>query len=136
MLDLHESHFRMLRLAIYRRLKCDQLSANVFQVSSSRPNHPPYKVDAVGRVCPCDAVDYCSHLALALDRWMSREAGVETRGEYIAARHLDFGSLHLRGGLRGNDRRFLRARAESVSARLEGELVTVGAGRTDWSCPF
>jgi hypothetical protein len=113
-------HFRMLRLAIYRALTVEQLAEHLFLVSSSREGHPPYTVD-VHKGCPCDSTLPCSHLAIAVDRWHEREASIETRADYFSARRLDFLSLHVRPGLCGDDRRFVRAcvaRAEAKFAHL------------------
>jgi hypothetical protein len=118
--ELHESHWRMLRLAIYRGLTVEQLSETLFIVSSSRPDHPPYTVD-VHKGCPCDSTLPCSHLAIARDRWFQREASDEMRRDYFEARSLDFGSLCVRPGLCGDDRRFMRRcvkRAEAKYAHL------------------
>lgn len=120
-LRLDPSHFRILRLAILRGLTCEQLSANIFKVSSSRPDHPPYKVDAVSLLCPCDSTTYCSHLALAVDRWHEREADLMTRGDYFEARRLDFGGLHRLDDLHCDDRRFVKRCAESVARRFTAE---------------
>jgi hypothetical protein len=115
-------HFRMLRLAIYRRLQCDQLSETKFSVSSSREDegHPPYTVD-VHKGCPCDSTLPCSHLAIAVDRWHEREASLEARADYFSARRLDFLSLHVRPGLCGDDRRFMRRCVERVAAQFTSE---------------
>lgn len=111
-LELNPEHFRMLRLAILRRLTCDQLTPNLFLVSSSREGHGPYEVDAVRLTCPCDSTSYCSHVALALDRWMQREADVQTGGDYFTARRLDFGGLPGKKDLHSDDRRYLKVCVE------------------------
>jgi len=133
---MNENHFRLLRLAIYRGLTCEQLSPTAFRVSSSRRGRGPYVVDVPSQACPCDATLPCSHLAIATDRWFEREADLTLRGDYFEARRLDFGGLPGRGDLKADDRRLIRTRAETVETRLGGELVAAGAGAASYRCPF
>lgn len=119
-LELNPEHFRMLRLAFYRGLTCDQLTPNTFLVSSSREGHGPYEVDAVRLTCPCGAASYCSHLALAVDRWYGREAGVQAGGVWYAYPKVDPDSPGDSGGevifeFEG-DRRAIRRFATALEA--------------------
>jgi hypothetical protein len=107
-----ESHFRLLRLAILRGLGVEQTGPDVFTVGSySHPRHA-HTVNPVEGSCCCPAFGWCCHLALAFDRWMEREADAETRGDYFGARRLDFGGLHRRDDLKGDDKRFVKVCAE------------------------
>ena len=124
-MNINADHFRLLRLALYRALTCEQVSPNVFRVSSSREGHPPYLVD-VEKGCPCDSSAPCSHLALAVDRWHEREADIQARGDYFASRRLDFGGM-LGRELKGDERRYVAACVER--ARVKYGALVVSAPR-------
>lgn len=117
-------HFRLLRLAILRGLSVEQTGPDVFKVGShSNPSHA-HTVNVAEESCCCPSFGYCTHLALAVDRWHEREADLETRGDYFEARRLDFGGLHRRE-LKAEDARFVWVAAERVRAKYAPLFVPV-----------
>lgn len=119
-LELNPRHFNLLRLARMRRLEVRPLGRGVYMVSSySNAGH--YHKVAAG-VCSCPAVGYCTHLALAIDAEIKREALPSVYLEYMNAQREDFAALELRvilGEETPEDKAFTRPLIEKVRARQE-----------------
>jgi hypothetical protein len=123
--DINPGHFTLLRLAILRGLRVEQTGRDTFSVGShSHPKHAHTVNPATGSCC-CPAFGWCSHLALAFDRWMEREAEMTARADYFEARRLDFGGLPARNDLRADDKRFMRMAVEGVRAKYAHLFVEV-----------
>lgn len=125
-------HFRLLRLAILRGLRVEQTGPHAFLVSSHSHARHVHTVNPVEQSCCCPSFGWCSHLAIALDRWMEREADMTTRADYFTARRLDFGGMHRREGPRTDDKRFMRTAVEGVRAKYAHLFVTAERERVSF----
>jgi hypothetical protein len=115
------THFRLLRLAQFRGLQCRALGAGVYAVTShSREGHE-HKVDVPSGMCECESRVYCSHQALAFDRYMLREADEAASDGYLSQLQLDFATLNTREDLQPSERKYLRWAREREEARRRGD---------------
>jgi hypothetical protein len=120
-MDFDARHFHLLRMALARRLKAERLSAGVYGVTSHSVPGRVYKVP-VGGPCPCPSVKECTHLALALDRFMLEEAATLEAFEYESAKREDWKELRLRILRRQTtplDEEYLKFAAERAAIHLE-----------------
>jgi hypothetical protein len=112
-----------------RQPQIRRLGRGVYAVSShSRQGH--FHKVAAG-ICSCPAVGYCSHLALALDAEVKRDASISDYLEYMDSERRDFAALELRvlhGETTADDRRYVRPCVEKVMARQATSEVGQPAG--------
>ena len=115
--------FHLLRLAIARGLVAERIRPGVYRVPSHSREGVFYVVP-VGGPCPCPSVGPCSHLALALDRWMLLEAPTLEYHDYESEKVRDRSELRLRILRRETtdaDREYLKHCAEVYGVNRVGD---------------
>ena len=135
---LDAKHFDMLRLAKLRGLKVRRLGEGVYAVTSHTRRSDGIEWAVSSGVCSCPARGYCSHIAAAVDYFLTREAHPGLYDAYTKANSNDRLQLRLRirsGEATRNDRIYLAYAVKLYEQRREAAKRASGIRRVESVTP-